>query len=60
MREQHRRLLQVWSDAGRDYAAENGVPPRESIAKGKITPQEAEKEHQRQKEMGWDVQGNLE
>ncbi|KIR36347.1 hypothetical protein I352_01295 [Cryptococcus deuterogattii MMRL2647] len=60
VREQHSRLLQVWSDAGRKYTPENGVPPRESIAKGKITPQEAEKEHQRQKELGWDVQGNLE
>jgi hypothetical protein len=31
-----------------------------SIATGKLTPQEAEKEHQRQKDLGWDVSGNIE
>lgn len=57
--EQHARLLQIWADANRPYDHENGVEPHLSIAKGRMTPEEAAKEHQRQKEMGWDVQGNL-
>ncbi|GFZ45356.1 hypothetical protein JCM24511_03082 [Saitozyma sp. JCM 24511] len=57
--EQHDRLLKIWSDADRPYSAEHGVPPRLSIAKGRLTPEEAAKEHERQKELGWDVQGNL-
>ena len=58
--EQHSRLLQIWSDADRPYDHKNGVAPHLSIAKGRMTPQEAAKEHERQKEMGWDVHGNLE
>jgi hypothetical protein len=57
--EQHARLLQIWADADRPYSHEHGVPPRLSIAKGRLTPEEAAKEHQRQKDLGWDVQGNL-
>lgn len=60
MREQHERLLRIWSEADRPYSHEHGVPPKLSIATGKLTPQEAEKEHQRQKDLGWDVSGNIE
>jgi hypothetical protein len=60
VREQHARLLQIWSDADRPYSHDQGVAPALSIKKGKMTPDEAEKEHQRQKDMGWDVHGNLE
>ncbi|ODO01524.1 hypothetical protein I350_06344 [Cryptococcus amylolentus CBS 6273] len=55
--EQHARLLDLWAQAGRQYTPENGVLPKESREKGKIMPEKAEKEQQRQKEMGWDVQG---
>ncbi|WWC88817.1 uncharacterized protein L201_003730 [Kwoniella dendrophila CBS 6074] len=57
--EQHDRLHKIWSDANRPYDIENGVSPKLSIKKGKQTPEEAQKEHQRQKELGWDVGGNL-
>ncbi len=57
--EQHARLLQVWQDADRPYSHEHGVAPRLSIAKGNFTPEEARKEHQRQKDLGWDVEGNV-
>lgn len=60
VREQHARLLQIWADANRPYEAGQGVAPHLSIAKGRLTPSKAEEEHERQKEMGWDVQGNLE
>ncbi|KAK8858457.1 hypothetical protein IAR55_002684 [Kwoniella newhampshirensis] len=59
VQEQHARLLQIWADEDRPYTHEHGIPPRISIANGKMTPTEAEKEHQRQKELGWDVQGNI-
>jgi hypothetical protein len=58
--EQHNRLLQIWADADRPYAAEHGVSSRESMKKGKVVPDGAAKEHQRQKDLGWDVHGNLE
>lgn len=58
--QQHDRLLSIWAAADRPYTAGHGVEPRLSIAKGKMTPQEAAKEHERQKELGWDVLGNLE
>jgi len=57
--EQHSRLLEIWAAADRPYSPEHGVPPRLSIAKGRLTPEGAAKEHQRQKDMGWDVNGNL-
>ncbi|OCF31309.1 hypothetical protein I316_07095 [Kwoniella heveanensis BCC8398] len=60
VREQHARLLQIWSEADRPYTPEMGVDPRLSVKKGKQTPEEAQKEHQRQKELGWDVGGNIE
>ncbi|WVR06229.1 hypothetical protein IAU60_003259 [Kwoniella sp. DSM 27419] len=59
VREQHERLLKIWQDEDRPYDAEHGVPPKDSIAQGRKTPEEAQKEHQRQKEMGWDVAGNV-
>jgi hypothetical protein len=59
VREQHERILEIWSDADRPYSADSGVHPRDSIAKGRLTPEEAAKEHQRQKDMGWDVKGNV-
>ncbi|WVO15803.1 hypothetical protein L204_103465 [Cryptococcus depauperatus] len=55
IQEQHSRLLQIWSNAKRPYTWDNGVPPKQSIKKGQIRPAKAEKEHQRQKELGWDV-----
>lgn len=58
--EQQARLHQIWADADRPYTHEHGVDPKLSIAKGKILPEDAQKEHQRQKELGWDVNGNLE
>jgi hypothetical protein len=58
--EQHDRLLKVWADAERPYTYEHGVAPKLSIANGKIRPEGVEKEHQRQKDLGWDVQGNIE
>ena len=57
--EQHARLHTIWADADRPYSHEHGVSPRMSIAKGRLTPGEAEKEHQRQKDLGWDVNGNI-
>ncbi|ORY31443.1 hypothetical protein BCR39DRAFT_526792 [Naematelia encephala] len=59
VQDQHDRLLQIWADADRPYSHEHGVAPRLSIQKGRMTPEEAEKEHQRQKDLGWDVQGNV-
>ncbi|WVQ80546.1 hypothetical protein IAT38_002651 [Cryptococcus sp. DSM 104549] len=59
VRQQHDRLLEVWRNATRPYTAENGVAPRLSVEKGRATPKQAELEHQRQKELGWDVQGNI-
>ncbi|WRT67640.1 uncharacterized protein IL334_004612 [Kwoniella shivajii] len=57
--QQHDRLLQIWSNASKPYDVDNGISPRLSIEKGKQTPERAQKEHQRQKELGWDVGGNL-
>lgn len=57
--EQHDNLLKIWADADRPYTHEHGVAPRLSIAKGKLLPSAAQAEHERQKELGWDVQGNL-
>ena len=57
--EQHARLHSIWTDADRPYSHEHGVSPRISMAKGRLTPGEAEKEHQRQKDLGWDVTGNI-
>lgn len=58
--EQHANLHDIWAKADRPYTAEHGVAPRLSIAKGRLTPEEAAKEHQRQKDLGWDVNGNIE
>lgn len=57
--EQHQRLYDIWQGADRPYTHEHGVDPKLSIAKGKLTPEEAAKEHQRQKDLGWDVNGNI-
>jgi hypothetical protein len=59
VREQHQRLIDIWADADRPYTHEHGVAPRLSLEKGKLTPEEAAKEHQRQKDLGWDVKGNI-
>jgi hypothetical protein len=58
--EQHARLHSIWADADRPYTHQHGVPASQSIASGKLTPEEAAKEHERQKNLGWDVEGNLE
>jgi hypothetical protein len=58
--EQHDRLLKVWAEADRPYSHENGVSPKLSIANGKVIPEGVQKEHQRQKDLGWDVHGNIE
>ncbi|WWC70617.1 uncharacterized protein I206_104568 [Kwoniella pini CBS 10737] len=57
--EQHKRLHELWDSSNRPYDIENGIPPIQSIFKGKQTPESAQKEHERQKELGWDVGGNL-
>ncbi len=55
MREQHDRILDIWAKALIPYEWDKGIDPARSIAKGKLTPEEADKENRRQKEMGWDV-----
>ncbi|KAL7422144.1 hypothetical protein Q5752_002787 [Cryptotrichosporon argae] len=57
--EQHARVLSIWAAAGRPYDAEHGVDPRVSARLGKQTPDEAQREHERQKELGWDVGDNV-
>lgn len=57
--EQHARILKVWREAGRPYEAGHGVDLDISVQKGRQLPEEARKEHERQKEMGWDVDGNI-
>ena len=57
--DRHKNLYEIWAAADRPYSHEHGVSPRLSIAKGKLTPETAAKEHQRQKDLGWDVKGNL-
>lgn len=59
VREQHARLLQIWAEADRPWSHDHGLAPSLSIAKGKIIPEGVKKEHQRQKDLGWDVKGNL-
>jgi hypothetical protein len=57
--EQHARIMDVWREAGRPYEPGHGVDLSTSVEKGKMLPEEARKEHERQKEMGWDVDGNI-
>ncbi|KAI5453389.1 hypothetical protein NCC49_005868 [Naganishia albida] len=57
--EQHARIMEVWREAGRPYEPGHGLDLSLSIEKGKMLPEEARKEHERQKEMGWDVDGNI-
>ncbi|WVQ65931.1 uncharacterized protein L199_004109 [Kwoniella botswanensis] len=59
VKKQHQRLLDIWADDNRPYDIEHGVSPKVSMQKGKETPESAQKEHQRQKDLGWDVGGNL-
>ncbi|WVW84505.1 hypothetical protein I302_106539 [Kwoniella bestiolae CBS 10118] len=59
VKEQHARLHTIWADDNRPYDIENGVHPKISVQKGRQTPERAQKEHQRQKDLGWDVGGNL-
>jgi hypothetical protein len=59
VREQRNRLLSIWENSTREWAYDQGISPRLSIAKGKIVPEGAKEEHQRQKALGWDVSGNL-
>lgn len=58
MKEQHDRLLSIWSTSNRAYTPETGIPRKQIIEKGKQTPEGALRENQRQKELGWDVDGN--
>lgn len=51
--------MEVWREAGRPYEPGHGLDLSLSIEKGKMLPEEARKEHERQKEMGWDVDGNI-
>ena len=53
------RLHSTWSAAGKEWSADTGIPTKDSIAKGGIVPKKAAEEHQRQKELGWDVDGNI-
>lgn len=55
----HDRVKGVWNEAGRPYGEQNGVERRISVAMGKSRPKKAEEEHQRQKELGWDVGNNF-
>jgi O-acetyl-ADP-ribose deacetylase (regulator of RNase III) len=57
--EQQTKIQNIWKAARRPFRWDQGIDPAISIAKGKITPEEAEREHQRQIEKGWDVEGNL-
>lgn len=57
--EQVTRIHNIWKLAGRPYEADNGVARHISIASGKQQPDAAAAEKQRQKELGWDVQGNV-
>ena len=59
VREQRNRLLSIWENSTQEWAYDQGISPRLSIAKGKIVPKGAKEEHQRQKALGWDVSGNL-
>jgi len=59
VREQHNRLISIWENSTQEWAYDQGISPRLSIAKGKIVPEGAKEEHQRQKALGWDVSGNL-
>jgi hypothetical protein len=59
VREQRNRLLSIWENSTREWAYDQGISPRLSIVKGKIVPEGAKEEHQRQKALGWDVSGNL-
>ena len=49
------KILKIWEDAGRKYEVGQGVEPRLSIEHGKVQPDAAAKEKQRQKDLGWDV-----
>lgn len=51
--------MDVWREAGRPYEAGHGVDLAASVQKGNLLPEEARKEHERQKELGWDVEGNI-
>lgn len=57
--EQHARILDVWRTADRPFEPGHGVDLEVSVQKGRQLPEEARKEHERQKEMGWDVDGNI-
>jgi hypothetical protein len=59
VREQHQRIIDIWDTAGRPFEWDHGVDPLQSIAHGRITPPKAAEEHARQKELGWDVAGNV-
>jgi hypothetical protein len=59
VREQYNRIREIWRDAGIPYEWDKGIDPQVSIEKGKILPESAKKEHERQKELGWDVEGNI-
>ncbi|KAJ9127215.1 hypothetical protein QFC24_001453 [Naganishia onofrii] len=57
--EQQNRILEVWREAGRPYEAGHGVDLATSVESGKRVPEGVIKEHERQKELGWDVAGNI-
>lgn len=59
MTEQNDRIHKIWKDAGRPFKWDRGIEASVSVAKGKITPEEARREHDRQIQAGWDVEGNL-
>ncbi|TXT10010.1 uncharacterized protein COLE_03944 [Cutaneotrichosporon oleaginosum] len=58
--EQVKKIHDIWMLAGRPYEPDNGIARHISIASGKRKPEAATAEKQRQKEMGWDVQDNVE
>lgn len=57
--QQHQRILDAWAKEARPYDEHNGVSPAKSAMLGKIFPDQAKQEHERQKELGWDVAKNV-
>ncbi|KAL7416438.1 hypothetical protein BDY24DRAFT_438946 [Mrakia frigida] len=53
--EEQAKVRKVWSDAGKAYTPQEGVDWRKSVEVGRVQPDAARKEWERQKAAGWDV-----
>lgn len=53
--EEQAKVRKIWSDAGKAYRPEEGVEWRKSVEAGRIQPEAAKLEYERQKAAGWDV-----